>query len=193
MKIVAKFSIINERGCMADFDEDFFTDDLTVEKPKKKKKVDGKKKGNRTELELTKVLTARFGQSFSRTVASGARWSQATLSEEASKMFSGDLIVPPKFRWVIESKGGYDGIDLNSIFVCGNSELSGFLDQVTKDSKRCGRKPMLCWKRDRKPWLAFVHTEELEGLHFVYRLQYGKWSGVDLKTLLKLEDSFFFE
>lgn len=174
------------------FEEDLFIDDI-ANRPERKKKVDGKKKGNRTELELTKVLTGRFGQSFSRTVASGARWAQTTLSEEASKMFSGDLIVPPKFKWVVESKGGYDGIDLNSIFVSGNSELSGFLDQVTKDSKRCGRKPMLCWKRNRKPWLAFVHTTELEGHSFVYRLIYGKWSGVDLKALLKLDDSFFFE
>lgn len=174
-------------------DDDFFTDDLGDGEGKKKRR-NGKKKGSRTELGLVKVLTERFGQGFSRAVGSGNRWGQVSyLPKHAQDVFSGDLVVPKHFKWVIESKGGYEGIDLNSILVCGNSELSGFLDQVTKDSKRCGRKPMLCWKRDRKPWLAFVHTTELEGHQFVYSLRYGKWTGVDLKQLLKLDDEFFFD
>jgi len=174
--------------------DDFFIDDLSQEKKKKKKKADGKKKGNRTELELVKILTERFGEGFSRSIGSGNRWGQVSyLPKHASDIFSGDLIVPKNFKWVLESKGGYNNIDLNSVFVCGNSELSGFLDQVSQDSRRCGRKPMLCWKKDRKPWLAFVHTKELAGRKFTYRLEYGKWSVVDLKTLLKLDDEFFLE
>jgi len=177
-----------------DFDnDDFATEDL-IGKPKRKRKADGKKKGNRTELELVKVLTKRFGEGFSRSVGSGNRWGQVNhLPKHAREVFSGDLIVPKQFRFVIESKGGYNGIDLNSIFVRGNSELDGFLDQVTKDSKRCGRKPMLAWKKTRKPWLVFVHTKELAGRSFKYRLLYGKWSVVALDELLKLEDAFFFE
>lgn len=172
------------------FDDKFFDKD----KGKKKKKVDGKKKGNRTELGLVKVLEKRFGEGFSRAVGSGNRWGQVNhLPKHAREVFSGDLVVPQGFKFVLESKGGYDGIDLNSIFVRGNSELDGFLTQVTKDSKRCGRKPMLCWKRNHKPWLAFVHTKELTGHKFKYRLLYGKWSVVALDDLLKLEDSFFLE
>jgi hypothetical protein len=175
-----------------DFD-DFVQDDDIINK-KRQKKVDGKKKGNRTELDLAKVLNARFGDGFSRSVGSGNRWGQVNhLPKHAREVFSGDLIVPKGFKFVIESKGGYDGIDLNLIFVRGNSELDGFLDQVTKDSKRCGRKPMLCWKKTRKPWLAFVHSKELSGHSFKYRLQYGKWAVVALEQLLKLDDSFFLE
>lgn len=174
-----------------DFD-DFVQDDIINKK--RQKKVDGKKKGNRTELELTKLLNARFGDGFSRSVGSGNRWGQVNhLPKHAREVFSGDLIVPKGFKFVLESKGGYDGIDLNSIFIRGNSELDGFLDQVTKDSKRCGRKPMLCWKKTRKPWLVFVHSKELAGRQFKYRLQYGKWSVVALEQLLKLEDAFFLE
>lgn len=55
------------------------------------------------------------------------------------------------------------------------------------------RKPMLCWKRDRKPWLAFVPTEELEGHSFKYRLEYREWSAVVLDELLRLPDEFFQE
>lgn len=170
--------------------DDFVTDDILSKK--KTKKVDGKKKGNRTELGLTKVLNARFGGDFSRSVGSGNRWGQGVhLPKHAQEVFSGDLIVPKGFKFVIESKGGYDGIDMSSVFVRGNSELDGFLDQVTKDSKRCNRKPLLCWKKTRKPWLAFVHTKDLAGHNFKYKLQYGKWTVVALEHLLKLEDSFF--
>lgn len=173
--------------------DDFVTDDI-LSKKKKTKKVDGKKKGNRTELDLTKVLNTRFGDGFSRSVGSGNRWGQVNhLPKHAREVFSGDLIVPKGFRFVIESKGGYDAIDMSSVFVRGNSELDGFLDQVTQDSKRCGRKPMLCWKKTRKPWLAFVHTKDLVGRTFKYKLQYGKWSVVALEHLLKLEDDFFIE
>jgi hypothetical protein len=52
---------------------------------------------------------------------------------------------------------------------------------------------MLCWKKIRKPWLAFVHTKDLVGRTFKYKLQYGKWSVVALEHLLKLEDDFFIE
>lgn len=173
-----------------DFD-DFISDDI-VNKKKIKKKVNGKKKGSRTELDLSKILTERFGQSFSRSVGSGNRWAQVDhLPKHAREVFSGDLVVPKTFKFVIESKGGYDAIDMNSIFMRGNSELDSFLEQATQDSRRCGRKPMMCWKKTRKPWLAFLLTEELAGHEFKYSIKYGKWTGVALEHLLKLEDSFF--
>lgn len=173
--------------------DDFITDDIISKK--KPKKVDGKKKGNRTELDLVKVLNARFGgEGFSRSVGSGNRWGQVNhLPQHAREVFSGDLIVPKGFKFVIESKGGYDSIDMSSVFVRGNSELDAFLDQVTSDSKRCGRKPLLCWKKTRKPWLSFVHTKDLVGHTFKYKLHYGKWSVVALEHLLKIEDDFFIE
>jgi Holliday junction resolvase len=173
-----------------DFD-DFVNDDI-VNKKKLKKKVNGKKKGSRTELDLTKVLTARFGQNFSRSVGSGNRWSQVDhLPKHAREVFSGDLVVPEGFKFVIESKGGYDGIDMTSIFVRGNSELDSFLEQAINDGKRCGRKPMLCWKKTRKPWLAFVLTSDLHDHVFKYSVKYKDWTGTALEHLLQLPDSFF--
>lgn len=168
--------------------EDFIMDDL---KPKKAK-VNGKKKGSRVELELAKLLTAHFGEPFSRSIGSGNRWGQKVqLTEQAKQVFTGDLVVPENFKFTIESKGGYDGIDLNSVFVSGNSELQEFMNQAMDDSKRCGRKPMLCWKRTRKPWLAFLLTKDLAGHDFEYSIKYGPWTGVALDHLLKLDRSFF--
>jgi hypothetical protein len=172
--------------------EDFVSDDDFLNPKKKKKKVDGKKKGNRTELDLTKVLNKRFGTGFSRSVGSGNRWSQVNnLPKHARDVFSGDLIVPAGFLFAIESKGGYDAIDMSSIFIRGNSELDKFLEQASSDAKRCDRKPMLCWKKTRKPWLAFLLTKDLEGYEFKYKLIYGKWTAVALEYLLELEDKFF--
>lgn len=169
--------------------DDFIVEDIVHKK--KSKKVDGKKKGNRTELDLTKVLNARFGKGFSRSIGSGNRWGQVNhLPKHAKEVFTGDLIVPKGFKFVIESKGGYDAIDMSSVFVRGNSELDNFLDQVSKDSERSGRKPMLCWKKTRKPWLAFVLTTDLQE-DFKYKMCYGKWTVVALEHLLKLDDEFF--
>jgi len=174
-----------------DLDEDYHIDDISKNKPKKK--INGKKKGNRTELELTKILTDRFKKSFSRTVGSGARWSQANLPKHAAEVFSGDIVVPKNFKFAIESKGGYDNIDLGAVFVTGSRDLETFFEQALDDAKRCGRKPMLCWKRSRKPWMAFVFSEELSGREFKYKIIYKQWTGVALEYLLELEDSFFLQ
>ena len=72
------------------------------------------------------------------------------MENESAQIFSGDLVVPKGFKFVIESKGGYDSIDMSSVFVNGNSELNSFLEQATADSNRCGRKPMMCWKKNTK-------------------------------------------
>ena len=141
-----------------------------------------------------KIFNKRFGGGLSRSVGSGNRWGQvAHLPKHAQDIFSGDLIVPKRFKWALESKGGYQDIDLNSVFVGGSKELDRFLDQVTKDADRCGRKPLLCWKRDRKPWMVFVPTKELEEHSFEYRLVYKEWSAVALEELLKLPSRWFLE
>jgi len=170
-----------------DFD-DFVNEDVL--KPRKKK-VNGKKKGNRTELELTKILNKRFGTGFSRSIGSGSRWSQTNhLPKHAQEIFSGDLVVPLGFKFVLESKGGYEDIDINSIFVKGSRELDKFLDQVSRDAQRCDKKPMLCWKKNRKPWLTAILTVDVPK-KFKYELRYEKWSIVSLEELLTVDDSFF--
>jgi hypothetical protein len=176
-----------------DFLDDFVMEEdfINLKNKKTNKKINSKKKGNRVELELTKILNNRFESGFSRSVGSGNRWSQTqNLSENAKQIYSGDLVVPENFKFVIECKGGYDGIDLNSIFIHGNSEIDSFLDQVTLDSERCKRKPLLCWKQTRRPWLAFVLTKDLNH-NFKYKLNYDKWSCIALEHLLALKNDFF--
>lgn len=179
---------------MSDFyseSEDQFVDDILSNR--QNKKINSKKKGNRNELEFAKILTKRFEKGFSRSVGSGNRWSQtAFLPKHAQKVFSSDLVVPKNFKFAIEVKGGYNGIDLNAIFVRGNSDLDKFLVQAYKDAKRAGKRPLLAWKKDRKPWLVFILTKDAQNLDFKYMLHYNKWIAVALDDFLKLDDSFFF-
>jgi len=170
---------------------DDFIIDLDILKPKKKKK-NSTQKGKRVERTLVKLFTERFGDGFSRTIGSGNRWGQvAYLPKHAQDTFTGDLVTPAGFQFVIESKGGYDDIDLSSVFVSGNAQLDEFIEQVTAESERCGRKPIILWKKSRKPWLAFVRTDDLPHLDWTYRLVYRDWSAVALEELFKLPDEFF--
>lgn len=171
--------------------DDQFIDDILSNKMNKK--INSKKKGNRSELELAKIFTKRFNKGFSRSVGSGNRWSQtAYLPKHAQKVFSSDLVVPSEFKFSMEVKGGYNGIDLNSIFLRGNSDLNQFLSQAYNDAKRAEKKPLLAWKKDRKPWIVFVLTKDLEEHDFKYKFIYQKWTGVALDEFLKLNDEFFF-
>lgn len=162
----------------------------------KKKKIDGGKKGKRVEREIVGILNQRFShlpdKTFSRSIGSGNRHGQVkNLPKHAKDTLTGDLCCPEGFRFVIESKGGYNKIDLNSVFESGNTELDNFLTQVTEDSKRCGKVPLLVWKRDRRPWLAFMRTSDLLG-DYQYKIIYREWTCVPVKELLKLDDGFFF-
>lgn len=168
------------------------------EKKLKKKKVDGKAKGNRTELQLCKLLSTHFKEEFSKAPGSGARWSQVSfLPEHAKKTLTGDVCVPEKFKWVIESKGGYEtDIDLNALFDEGIARIDTFIEQSNRDALYCGRKPMICWKRSRKPWLVMIRLEDMQSTDeskFPYRIHYREWMILLLEELLmKTERNFWF-
>jgi hypothetical protein len=138
----------NGRKGKATVFDDFAANDVYGSR---RKGVNSGRKGKRVELELVKVLNARFGGGFSRSVGSGNRWGQvANLPEHAQQTFGGDILCPPGFKFVLESKGGYDGIDLGSALAGGNAELDEFLQQASDASKRTGRKPLVAWKKSRR-------------------------------------------
>lgn len=173
---------------------------LSDDKPKK---IKSGRKGKRVELELVKFLNLRFSKilskdpssgKFSRSVGSGNRWGQRVhLSKAAADLYSGDIVCPENFRFVLESKGGYNHVDLCSAFSGGSAELDGFLKQVEDDSKRCGRRPLLLWKKDRKPRLAFLKGEDApEGFAPAYEMRYREWRIVEFDELLQQDDRYFF-
>jgi hypothetical protein len=173
---------------------------------KKPKKIKSGKKGKRVELEIVKSLNDRFSEmlnknpqfgKFSRTVGSGNRWGQNVyLSQSAINNFSGDIVCPDNFRFVLESKGGYNDIDLCSAFDNGQAEIDSFIKQVVDDSERSGRKPLLFWKKDRKPRLAFIRSCDIPKKKYeniFYFMKYREWVVLNYNDLIKLEDNFFFK
>lgn len=180
-------------------------EDVDVEDIFKKpsKKIKSGKKGKRVELEVVKDLNGRFSKilsknqdwgGFSRSVGSGNRWgANVHLSKAARDTYSGDIVCPENFKFALESKGGYNDIDLCTVFGGSQSELDSFLKQAESDAERCGRKPMLMWKKDRKPRLAFLKTVDLPDRHFSTKLVYREWTAVSYEELMKENDEFFFE
>lgn len=170
--------------------------------PKPQKKIKSGAKGKRVELELVKALNSRFSKilsanpnygKFSRSIGSGNRWGQNVhLSRTATNIYSGDIVCPDHFKFVLESKGGYNEIDLCTAFSGSQSELDGFLKQVSDDSKRCDRKPLLFWKKDRKPRLAFLKNEDINIENFSCFMRYKEWTAVNYDDLINFSDDFFF-
>lgn len=182
-------------------DDGFEPDDIlgNYEKRKKKRK-DSKDKGGRGERLLIAELDKRFpGKAFSRSIGSGNRWSQARLTEAAKQVFTGDVVTPEDFFFALECKYGYNDISLERALKralegkSGNAQLNKFLTQAEKDGLRVKKKPLMCWKQNYKPWIAFLKTTHLsERLRdSPDRLVYFDWSIVPLETLFSEPDSFF--
>jgi hypothetical protein len=181
-------------------EEDMDVEDILKDRPKR---IKSGRKGKRVELGLVKDLNDRFSQilsknpswgRFSRSIGSGNRWGQNVhLSKTASNVYSGDLVCPDNFRFALESKGGYNEIDLCTVFGGGQAELDSFLKQAESDGERCGRKPMLLWKKDRKPRIAFLKSADAPSRDFTCSLSYGNWVGVPYEELIEEKDEFFFE
>jgi hypothetical protein len=113
------------------------------------------------------------------------------LSENAKQIYSGDITCPDTFKFVLESKFGYEEIDLCSLFEGKNSLLDGFLKQVEDDSERTGRKPILIWKKNRKPRIAFVKKGDLKG-KYTTMLHYGNWRAIPFDELLSQPNDYWF-
>ena len=185
-------------------DLDFEIDDIIEEaETKQKRKKKSGKKGKRVELELVKRLNERFADllekhpdwgQFSRSVGSGNRWGQRVhLSKAATDTYAGDITCPTNFLFSLESKGGYNEIDVFTAFDGGHRELDAFLEQAEHDGTRTNRKPMLIWKKDRKLRLAFIKKHELEQPNTEYFMFYRDWLALDFENLMALGDEFFFE
>lgn len=183
-------------GAEKEENEDIDIDDIFSSK--RRKKINSSVKGKTNEREVVKLLNDRFrtilGKNpswglFSRTVGSGNRFSQTYLSQSAKQVFSSDISCPPTFKFTIESKAGYD-IDLFSAFV-GNKELDSFLKQATDDSEKVNKFPMVVWKKDRKPRLAFIHSDRIS-TKFQCQMTYKQWIVVTFSDLLSEPDEFFF-
>ena len=155
------------------------------------KRVNSKRKGSTAELELSKILIKRFGMPFARVgVSSGARPKQVKLDGQAAEVLTGDLIVPEMFRFNIECKA----VNRNVDFFERSALLDKFLEQATNDAMSIGKLPMVCWKRNRKGWLAVVPVQAFIRSELpLYCGCYNRWFVCKLEILLEADIRFWFE
>lgn len=128
-------------------DDDFEIEDLleNFEKKKDRKKNTSKDKGNRGERQLAEVFAERFeGEKFFRVVGSGNRWSHVELTEAARSVFTGDIVCPPHFNFVVECKYGYADIELCGVFLEGHKQFEEWLKKARRDANSLEKWPILC-------------------------------------------------
>lgn len=154
--------------------------------------VNGKKKGNRGELEAVHILNDRFGEGvFARVPQSGAvtgglnRGKVKNLSEDALTTLSGDIITPKNFKFSIEHKF-YANSNFFDLFN-EKSDLQNWFKQAEGDAAFVNKEPMLVVKYNGKQRLVFVKVK-LDKYVFETKGWYCLW----FSDLLLLEDSFFF-
>jgi len=158
------------------------------------KRINSKRKGNSAELELSKILTKRFGMPFARVgVSSGARVKNTKLPDNAIGVMTGDLIVPDGFRFSVESKA----VNVNVDLLAPSALLDNFLEQVWSDAVSIDKFPLLCWKRNRKGWIAALRVRSFKDYGNVplYNSRYHDgWLICRLDALLEIDDDrFWFE
>jgi len=170
---------------------------LDLEKRKiSKKRINSKKKGNRAELELTKIFNARFeGENFKRTPSSGAifgasnRSRAKNVNEEIISTLAGDIMCPLNFKYSIEHKA-YESASFWDLFN-ESSNLVKWFKQVETDSSFSNKLPMLIVKYNRKKRICFI-KEKLNKLD-KYFFEKDGWYCYFLEDVLKEDDKFFFE
>ena len=123
-------------------------------------KINSKKKGNRSELKIAKLLSDKIGGIFSRVPTSGAFGSTHVLTDHAKLCLCGDIIAcSPSFLFSIENKSGYN-IEINNLFKEENSTdktlIKLFCEQALNDALNSNKIPMVIYSKDRRPPLCII-------------------------------------
>jgi len=169
-------------------------------------RINSKKKGNRGELIICKILSDHFGETFNRVPASGAISTIHKLSTSSAKTLAGDIICPDLFKFTIENKFGYE-IDLYNLFQKDNGDkkkIGEFLSQSIVDcGKTVSMSPMVIYTRTRKKPLVFLleesfssHKDIIRQLdqYMVFNHNNVSWIVADfVEVLVKFPKDFFFE
>ena len=108
-------------------------------------RVNSKKKGNRWELQLTKILGEIFGDEFRRVPMSGAfcgginRFRNQSVNQDAKNALTGDLIVPTWFPFSVEAKNYEDSPKMHNLLSIGDKDLDKWIEQAKEESKMSKR------------------------------------------------------
>lgn len=130
--------------------------DLTSLIANKKKRKNSRTKGNSFERKVAGILNEHFNTTeFMRSPGSGAFSTTHNLPEHLK--FSGDLITPKNFRFIIECKKGYNKENLGSAFN-NKSDLLNFIRQADRDARKIHKEFLIVFQQDRKDILCIFNN-----------------------------------
>lgn len=175
--------------------KEIIVDDLDSEKPASKK-INSKRKGATGERNLCKLLKKHFDLPFNRVVGSGNRWGQVDLTKESILFYTGDVVTPPNFKFIIESKFGYnDKINLEQCILYNKNQ---FIDEIIKtansDSSRVNKPHLIFIKKNyEKDYFVFIKTKELNTvINLDNYLVYQDYYCISLTNLFSITNKEFF-
>jgi len=154
--------------------------------------MNNKKKGNRNELFVAKLLSKRFGQTFQRVPMSGGWATTNNLQEtrkDAIQFFTGDIICPPDFRFSIEVKSRVS-FNFWDLLNKEDGEIDSWIKQAEEEA-RISKKEFLLIIRinNRKPFVIFKDTTSAIYPCLIYKEIYVI---MRMDYLLDYPDAFFF-
>lgn len=160
-------------------------------KKTQKKKINSKKKGNRTELKFAKILNERFNLKggFKRVPMSGG-WGTINKNEgvrgDAKEILSGDLICPTNFKFNIECKSRAD-FNFWDLINRGNNEIDEWIWQVEEEARMSNKLPLILVKvNNRRPFALLPKKLFPEG-----QISYKDYIIIRFDYLLQMDDDFF--
>lgn len=117
--------------------------------------VKSKRKGNRYELRVAKLLSEFTGRKFRRTPSSGAFNKQGS-TLFLDRAFSGDIVPimeeadTSKFAFSVEAKSYYTGFNMSSSLTSNTNLFYQWWEQCCDDAKTVGLMPLLFFKPNYK-------------------------------------------
>lgn len=193
---------------MSNNNEDFLAE---IEKLKNKKttvKKNGKKKGNRGELELVHLLNERFKpHKFMRVPNSGAIFGASNYAKNSGveqqiiEALSSDIITPSGFLHALEHKFySQDSVRLGHLLRDKEEdEIKDWWLQASTDAKKSNKNPLLVIKLDNSERVCVIKYDVLKEFVpkfnniLIWKNKKEMLVIVRITELFELPDSFFFK
>lgn len=171
-----------------------------------KKRINSKKKGNRWELQVCKILGSAFNDEFRRVPMSGGfsgksnKFRNFFVNENAVSNLTGDIITPLWFPFIVEAKNYHDSPKIHNLLSIGDKDLDGWIHQA-KDESRTAKKDWLIIfnMTSKRKNFAVIDFDRfysvLKDKEVVYPNNYFVYKGtliLDFEQFIKKYISFYF-
>jgi len=140
---------------------------------KKKKRLDSRAKGARSERVLVKLFTEWWGADFGRTPLSGGAFTSKKMRDDLNA--SGDLVCSdPLFPYTVECKH-VEGFEFSQLLTAPRCDFYSWWDQTIGETSQ-GKIPLLVFTKNRSPWFFAMYTKDTN------KLRLGRCLFIDIHT-----------